>query len=186
MLARIFNDENEPFWRSAKQMELGVIAPPLFRGYIEAQFERTGRRVDAAVVDRVLEATLGPPLRDAGALLLPLGRDARRGRGGCRAIRGRAREASPRRACPLRPRVGEVRARAAARPAARSRRSPAGRSSGSTGTDMASRARRRSSVPSTRSSETSSSRRTSEASTESRSRFSRSGCYEASSEPGAP
>ena len=34
MLERIFNDENEPFWRSAKQMELGVIAPPLFRGYI--------------------------------------------------------------------------------------------------------------------------------------------------------
>ena len=24
MMERIFNDENEPFWRSAKQMELGV------------------------------------------------------------------------------------------------------------------------------------------------------------------
>jgi hypothetical protein len=61
MLERIFNDENEPFWRSAKQMELGVIAPQLFRGYIEAQFQRTGRTVDPAVVDRVLEATLGHP-----------------------------------------------------------------------------------------------------------------------------
>jgi hypothetical protein len=61
MLERIFNDENAPFWRSAKQMELGVIAPPLFRGYIRAQFERTGRQVDAAVVDRVLGATLGHP-----------------------------------------------------------------------------------------------------------------------------
>jgi hypothetical protein len=61
MMERIFNDENEPFWRSAKQMELGVIAPPLFRGYIEAQFERTGRGVEAAVVDRVLDATLGHP-----------------------------------------------------------------------------------------------------------------------------
>ena len=61
MLERIFNDENEPFWRSAKQMELGVIAPPLFRGYIHAQFERTGRRVEPAVVDRVLAATLGHP-----------------------------------------------------------------------------------------------------------------------------
>jgi uncharacterized protein len=61
MLERIFNDENEPFWRSAKQVELGVIAPPLFRGYIEAQFERTGRGVDEAVVDRVLDATLGHP-----------------------------------------------------------------------------------------------------------------------------
>ena len=43
MLERIFNDENEPFWRSAKQMEIGVIAPDLFRGYIDAQFARTGR-----------------------------------------------------------------------------------------------------------------------------------------------
>jgi hypothetical protein len=61
MLERIFNDENEPFWRSAKQMELGVIAPALFRGYIESQFERTGRRVAPEVVDRVLDATLGHP-----------------------------------------------------------------------------------------------------------------------------
>jgi hypothetical protein len=61
MLERIFNDENEPFWRSAKQMEIGVIAPGLFRGYIEQQFARTGRGVEADVVDRVLEATLGHP-----------------------------------------------------------------------------------------------------------------------------
>jgi hypothetical protein len=61
MLERIFNDENEPFWRSAKQMEIGVIAPELFRDYIDAQFARTGRRVEAEVVDRVLEATLGHP-----------------------------------------------------------------------------------------------------------------------------
>jgi uncharacterized protein len=61
MLERIFNDENEPFWRSAKQMELGVIAPPLFRDYIHMQFERTRRRIEPAVVDRVLDATLGHP-----------------------------------------------------------------------------------------------------------------------------
>jgi uncharacterized protein len=61
MLERIFNDENEPFWRSAKQMEIGVIAPDLFRGYIDAQFSRTGRRIEPAVVDRVLETTLGHP-----------------------------------------------------------------------------------------------------------------------------
>jgi uncharacterized protein len=61
MLERIFNDENEPLWRSAKQMELGVIAPPLFRDYIHAQFGRTGRRVEQAVVERVLAATLGHP-----------------------------------------------------------------------------------------------------------------------------
>jgi hypothetical protein len=61
MMERIFNDENEPFWRSAKQMELGVIAPPLFRGYIAEQFERTGRRIDRGVIDRVLGATYGHP-----------------------------------------------------------------------------------------------------------------------------
>jgi hypothetical protein len=61
MLERIFNDENEPFWRSAKQMEIGVIQPELFRAYIEAQFARTGRRVAPGAVDRVLEATLGHP-----------------------------------------------------------------------------------------------------------------------------
>jgi uncharacterized protein len=61
MLARIFNDENEPFWRSAKQMELGVIDPPLFRGYIEARFKRTKRKIDPALVDRVLQATRGHP-----------------------------------------------------------------------------------------------------------------------------
>jgi uncharacterized protein len=61
MLERIFNDENEPFWRSAKQMELGVIDPPLFRGYIQAQFERTKRGIEPEVVDRVLDATHGHP-----------------------------------------------------------------------------------------------------------------------------
>jgi hypothetical protein len=61
MMERIFSDENEPFWRSAKRMELGVIPPPLFRGYIERQFEKSGRHVDAAVVDRVLAATHGHP-----------------------------------------------------------------------------------------------------------------------------
>jgi AAA+ ATPase superfamily predicted ATPase len=61
MMERIFSDENEPFWRSAKRMELGVIAPALFRGYIVAQFERTGRTVESDVVDRVLDATHGHP-----------------------------------------------------------------------------------------------------------------------------
>jgi uncharacterized protein len=61
MLERIFNDENEPFWRSAKRMELGLIAPAAFRGYIAAQFERTGRRIEPTVLERVLDATLGHP-----------------------------------------------------------------------------------------------------------------------------
>jgi hypothetical protein len=61
MLERIFNDENEPFWRSAKQMQLDVIAPALFRGYIEERFAGTRRSVEPEVVTRVLEATLGHP-----------------------------------------------------------------------------------------------------------------------------
>ena len=61
MMRRIFSDANEPFWRSAKQMELGVIAPEQFGGYIRARFEATGRRVSADAVDRVLEITRGHP-----------------------------------------------------------------------------------------------------------------------------
>jgi hypothetical protein len=61
MLARIFNDENEPFWRSAKQMELGVIDPPLFEGYLSSRFEETGRRVGAEVVRSLLASTGGHP-----------------------------------------------------------------------------------------------------------------------------
>src|SRR5262245_57770634 len=61
LLERIFNDENEPFWRSAKQMELGVIAPAAFADYIRAQFARTGRPVELAVVERVLAITRGHP-----------------------------------------------------------------------------------------------------------------------------
>ena len=61
MLRRIFSDENEPFWRSAKQMELGVIEPEKFGPFITRQFERTGRFVSAEAVDAILEATGGHP-----------------------------------------------------------------------------------------------------------------------------
>jgi uncharacterized protein len=61
MMERIFNDENEPFWRSAKQMELGVIEPRLFQGHIERRFAAGGRRVDPEVVAAILEATGGHP-----------------------------------------------------------------------------------------------------------------------------
>ena len=61
MLERIFNDENEPFWRSAKQMELGVIAPPAFSGYIRERFSASGKAVAPQVVDAVLSMTRGHP-----------------------------------------------------------------------------------------------------------------------------
>jgi hypothetical protein len=61
MMERIFNDENEPFWRSARQMELGVIAPVRFEGYIATGFERSGKRITPETVRAVLETTGGHP-----------------------------------------------------------------------------------------------------------------------------
>jgi hypothetical protein len=61
MMERIFNDENEPFWRSAKQMELGVIPPPAFAHFIRSRFEQTSRSVEDAVVGAVLETTHSHP-----------------------------------------------------------------------------------------------------------------------------
>ncbi len=61
MMRRIFSDENEPFWRSAKPMELGVIEPELFAGYIVDQFAATGRRIRPDAVTRLLAITHGHP-----------------------------------------------------------------------------------------------------------------------------
>jgi hypothetical protein len=61
MMERIFNDRNEPFWRSAKQVELGVIPPELFRPHIERQFAKSGRTISADAVDAVLATTRGHP-----------------------------------------------------------------------------------------------------------------------------
>jgi hypothetical protein len=61
MMERIFNDENEPFWRSAKQFELGVIEPDLFRDYIRERFRVTRKEVDQAAITRILELTRGHP-----------------------------------------------------------------------------------------------------------------------------
>ena len=61
MMRRIFSDENEPFWRSAKQMELDVIAPDLFAPYAIARFEETGKKLDPGVCEQALELTGGHP-----------------------------------------------------------------------------------------------------------------------------
>jgi uncharacterized protein len=61
LMRAIFNDENEPFWRSAKQFELGVIAPELFAPFIVERFRATGKRIDDAAVSEVLEETAGHP-----------------------------------------------------------------------------------------------------------------------------
>ena len=61
MMAKLFNDENEPFWRSAKLMELGVIAPDDFAPFIRARFDATGRLIGPDTLTRVFETTHGHP-----------------------------------------------------------------------------------------------------------------------------
>jgi uncharacterized protein len=61
MMRRIFNDENEPFWRSAKQMELDVIEPELFEPYALEQFAKTGKKLAAEACERALQITGGHP-----------------------------------------------------------------------------------------------------------------------------
>jgi uncharacterized protein len=61
MMQRIFNDENEPFWRSAKQFELGVIPRALFERFASEQFARTGRKLSTEAAADVLELTGGHP-----------------------------------------------------------------------------------------------------------------------------
>ena len=61
MMHRLFNDANEPFWRSARQMELGPIPPDEFGAFIRARFDETMRGLDAAVVEEVMSTTAGHP-----------------------------------------------------------------------------------------------------------------------------
>jgi hypothetical protein len=61
MMERIFSDENEPFWRSAKEIELDAIEPGPFADYIERQFKRTGKQIASTAVDAVLDTTRGHP-----------------------------------------------------------------------------------------------------------------------------
>ncbi len=61
MMHRLFTHQNEPFYRSAKTMEIGAIPEPLFREFILAQFERTKRSVSAEALDGLLSITRGHP-----------------------------------------------------------------------------------------------------------------------------
>ena len=61
MMSRLFNHENEPFYRSAKVMEIGPIPPDLFARFIRERFDATDRGVSTAAVDGLLEITHGHP-----------------------------------------------------------------------------------------------------------------------------
>ncbi len=61
MLEAIFNDENEPFWRSARRVELAVIPPDLFAPFIRKRFRASGKEVSAETLEAVLAFTGGHP-----------------------------------------------------------------------------------------------------------------------------
>jgi hypothetical protein len=61
LMRRIFSDANEPFWRSAKQIELGLIPVPRFREFVRERFASTGKRIEGAPLERLLDLTRGHP-----------------------------------------------------------------------------------------------------------------------------
>lgn len=61
LMERIFDDVNEPFWRSAKQLELGPIPVEDFAEYIRRRFAETSRAVTDEALEQILESTRGHP-----------------------------------------------------------------------------------------------------------------------------
>ncbi len=61
VMERIFSDANEPFWRSAKPVELGPIEAAPFAAFIEGRFRESGREVGQQAVAALLRLTGGHP-----------------------------------------------------------------------------------------------------------------------------
>lgn len=61
VMERIFSDANEPFWRSAKPVELGPIGSVPFARFIESRFRDSGKEVAPEAVDMLLQLTGGHP-----------------------------------------------------------------------------------------------------------------------------
>ncbi len=61
VMERIFNDENEPLWRSAKPIELGRIPIDEFGSFLHERFERGRRSVKPETIGRLLQLTQGHP-----------------------------------------------------------------------------------------------------------------------------
>ncbi len=61
VMNRLFNDQNEPFWRSAKTVELGIIDPEVFAPFIAARFEAGAKAIAPEAVAGVLDHTEGHP-----------------------------------------------------------------------------------------------------------------------------
>jgi AAA+ ATPase superfamily predicted ATPase len=61
MMRRLFTHEHEPFYMSAKVIEIGTIPPELFREFVRARFDSTDRGIADAAVDGLLDVTRGHP-----------------------------------------------------------------------------------------------------------------------------
>jgi hypothetical protein len=61
ILERIFNDRNEPFWRSAKQLEIGMIEPAEFAPFLHDRFAGSGKGISDDALERLFEITGGHP-----------------------------------------------------------------------------------------------------------------------------
>jgi hypothetical protein len=61
MMQRLFNDRNEPFYKSAKVMEIGAISPDLFKHFVKERFDSTDRGIADVVLDELLSITAGHP-----------------------------------------------------------------------------------------------------------------------------
>src|SRR4029078_12049581 len=61
LLEPIFQDKNEAFWRSAKQLEVGMISPVQFNGFLVERFKSSGKTITDEAVDRLLASSGGHP-----------------------------------------------------------------------------------------------------------------------------
>ncbi len=61
VMRRIFSNQNEPFWRSAKSIELTRIAPEMFSPFISRKLEESDRRPDLDSIGQLLDLTGGHP-----------------------------------------------------------------------------------------------------------------------------
>ena len=61
IMDRLFNDENEPFWRSAKAMELGLIPSEEFFPFLAERFAAGRREAEPETIERLLDLTGGHP-----------------------------------------------------------------------------------------------------------------------------
>jgi AAA+ ATPase superfamily predicted ATPase len=61
VMERIFSDAHEPFWRSAKPVELGPIEAAPFAAFIKGRFRESGKEAATDALDELLALTGGHP-----------------------------------------------------------------------------------------------------------------------------